>query len=141
MKNQNSNWEDIRFNLVCDRWGDYVTTNTYSVANIYRIDPRLEYHYLTEKEYEQLQEKEKINELKLKRKKKKQLKVIWKIANNHFTEIQLFVLIGILQNKSWVEIAKERGCSPQAIQQVFEGNSRGQGGIIRKIQKLAKNYL
>jgi len=136
--NNNDNWEDIKYTFVSDRWGNYISSNTYSSANIYRIDPRIEYHYLPEEEYDKELHEESKKEILIENRKRQMIKEVLKITAK-LTETQQSVLVQYLEGKSIKEIAKNRNSSKSAVRQVLRGNSQGQGGIIRKIKKLLKD--
>jgi hypothetical protein len=59
------------------------------------------------------------------------------------SDTQTEVLTLFAGGYTFSQIAKVLDKSPQAIREVLFGNSRGQGGVIRKIQKILKhqNYL
>ena len=132
----NEAWENMKYRIVCDRWGDYVTTVTYSASNHFRIDPNIEYQYLTEEEVRKARRQERKTQEESRKRKKVLMTLVFELAEQHLTPTQQVVLIGYLQGKTWTQIARERGCSESAIRQAFCGNSRGQGGLVQKLKNL-----
>lgn len=75
-------------------------------------------------------------------------RILWdRIASILFdlvlSDTQMQVLTLFAGGHTFSQIAKVMDKSPQTIREVLFGNSRGQGGVIRKIQKVLKqqNYL
>lgn len=128
-------WEDIRGRTICDRWGNDCTTTSYSASNHFRIDPHIDYQYMLEEEVakERLLEEQK-DEARCKE-QEEVLAYIYKFAEKHFTPAQKDVFSSFLAGKRWTDIADERNCTEAAVRQVFFGNSKKQGGIIRKLKK------
>jgi len=133
---QNETWESIKYCVVCDRWGDNVTTITYNSSNHFRINPNIEYQYLTEEEVREAHREERRAQTESRKRKKVLMTLVFDLAEQHLTPTQQVVLIGYLQGKTWMQMANERGCSESAIRQVFWGNSRGEGGLVQKLKNL-----
>ena len=119
--------------------------NTYmylvDVPNGYfRIDPNIEYHFLSEDE----RTEQRLKELRRSKKKARKRKTIYKLvldtAFQTFSPTQKDIFLLYMEGKTWTEIALERGCTESNIRQTFFGNSLGQGGIINKLKKHLAEY-
>lgn len=128
-------WFSIRSGLVCDRMGEQQATISYTRSNRFSISPHVDYQFLTEDEIEAMRRCEHQRAQHKKRAQETVLATIYDFAAMNFTSTQQAVFFDYLNGKSWIQIGRERGCSEAAVRQVFKGNSRGQGGIIRKLKK------
>ena len=140
-ENLDLSWEELKYQIVCDRWGGWVTTNTYNASNHFYINANIEYHYLSEDEVADLRKEEQQKDHDRQKLQRHLIVLIRQIANEHFTTIQHRVLLAYLDGKSWTEIGDELNCSESTVRQVFWGNSRGNGGIVKKLQKLLPLYM
>jgi hypothetical protein len=140
---QNEIWEDIKYVIYSDLQGNWVTTTSHTQSNHFRIDPHYHYHYLSEEEANEQRRIDERRNAESHKRIQRIISVIRKKAEKHLTGKQKYVLNGFLHGMSWTEMAEERGCSEAAIRQVFYGNSKGQGGIVRKLQKILaeQNYF
>jgi len=132
--------------VVCDRWGNWYTTTSYNLGNRFCVDAYIEYHYLTEEEVEEQQRKEERRSQKKRKRREAFLKQLLKSAPKYLTTTQGQYLGLYLQyGDDYAKIAEVLGVSVPTVRAAFEGNSRGQGGIFRKIRKkigsALKNYL
>lgn len=63
------------------------------------------------------------------------------IAAGVFTDLEIRTLRRLVLNRmSFSEIAAADGCSRQAVVARIVGNSRGQGGILKKVRALAATF-
>ena len=121
--------------VVCDLRGNWVTTNSYSAGNHYRIDPMIA-QYETEDDLKQRQFDEALAQIS----REFLLRRLPELAEKAgLSEIQRCVFNGLLLGKTRTQLARERGCSVSALCQVIYGNSKGQGGLIRKLKKAIRN--
>ncbi|KAA3658584.1 MAG: hypothetical protein DWQ10_10895 [Calditrichaeota bacterium] len=137
-EHQNSNcfWEETKYQIVCDRWGNPQSAVTYSEGYHLRIQANLDYQLLTDKEAEDIQRIEQKKRAFIHQRNQSSITQILQLAEKHFSPVQKHVLLAFLQGKTWQEISIEQGCSEASIRQVFRGNSKGEGGIVRKLRKL-----
>lgn len=60
-------------------------------------------------------------------------------ASGHFTTTELATLRSLIVDRLTIaEIAERHGCTRQAVLARLVGNSRGQGGIVKKAQALLR---
>ena len=63
------------------------------------------------------------------------------VASGLFTPLQLATLHGLVVERLTItEVAERHGCSRQAVVSRLLGNSRGQGGILKKARALLTSY-
>ena len=141
-RQNNAAWEEIRFQTVCDLNGYSQPVTTYSSGNQFRIDPSIEFDFVTEAERIARREAEESERERAAQRRHTVMTIIMSQADRHFTPTQKEVLTLFLQGYNWTEIGRIRDCSDVAASEVFYGNKLGQGGIVRKLRKvLGENYF
>ena len=140
----NSSWEEHKYQTFSDRWANSYTTSSYSDYNNFIVDPQYYYQFLTEEEAKAEREKDELRSQAIEKRNKVLIKKLIK-AKKKLTKIQLEVGKDyFLKGNSYADIAKDRNCSESAVRQVLLGNSKGQGGLIQKLKKILgkpKNYF